>query len=406
VQAVQQLQEQTHKLSGELIDVQQQQHKRLSAIKKDIDDRMQARRVELWAADKALADLNAQLDLAQRKYNAAIDLNYAVDSKDVKEALAEIRDLSTKIEARKQTLGNDPIVTRVADALQDMINVTKERLEADRKRIEKDIKDQESAFAQSNMVEKLPDTQRAQAAALKAKQEAINGLRREYAAALDKRTTDSNTALRNLEAQVSTLNSQIDQRKRQLASDSTRKLTAEEEARRKTALAQKQAALMDAEDRAAVAREAYAKASRALTAAMSQTGDQTAARQKLEAIDQGWQQKEAEERQAQLSLEANKDQLKTLVTIGKPSESNIDVIASRDDRWLYSAGVAVALSVVFGAIAVFSVSGGDGRLRRPSEEDADGFDPDAEAGPLAIHEIGRNGRSANPRAANVPVEGV
>jgi len=324
----------------------------------------------------------------------------------VKEALAEIRDLSTKIEARKQTLGSDPIVTSVADALQDMINVTKERLEADRKRIEKDIKDQESAFAQSNMVEKLPDTQRAQAAALKAKQEAINGLRREYAAALDKRTTDSNTALRNLESQVSTLNSQIDERKRQLASDSARKLTTEEEAQRKAALAQKRGALKDAEDRAAVARESYAKASRALTAAMSQTGDQTAARQKLEAIDQGWQQKEAEERQAQLSLEANKDQLKTLVTIDKPSESNIDVIASRDDRWLYSAGVAVALSVVFGAIAVFSVSGGDGRLQHPSDEEAEGFDPDAEAGPLAIHEIGRNGRGAKPQAANVPVEGV
>src|SRR5439155_5154422 len=55
VQAVQQLQEQTHKLSGDLIEVQQQQHKRLSAIKKEIDDRVQARRTELWAADKTLS---------------------------------------------------------------------------------------------------------------------------------------------------------------------------------------------------------------------------------------------------------------------------------------------------------------------------------------------------------------
>ena len=70
-------------------------------------------------------------------------------------------------------------------------------------------KSEERAFAQSNMVEKLPDTQRAQAAALKAKQEAINDLRKQYAAALDQRTVESNASLRALEGQVSSISAKM-----------------------------------------------------------------------------------------------------------------------------------------------------------------------------------------------------
>jgi len=73
VQAVQQLQEKTHKLSGDLIEVQQQSHNRLSEMKKDLEDKVQARRVKLWAEDKQLADLRSLNDLSQRGYNAIKD---------------------------------------------------------------------------------------------------------------------------------------------------------------------------------------------------------------------------------------------------------------------------------------------------------------------------------------------
>jgi chromosome segregation ATPase len=384
VQSVQQLQEQTHKLSGDLIEVQQQQHKRLSALKKDVDDRVQARQAELWANDKSLGELRAQLDLAQRKYNAAVDLNYPTDSPELKRALADIRDLTGRIDARKMALGNDPIVTSVADGLAEMINITKERLEADRARIEKDIKDQERMFAQSNMVERLPETQRAQAAALKAKQEAINDLRKQYAAALDKRTAESNAALRDIEGQVSSVTAKIDERKRLLAADNAKNLTQQQEADRKANLAKAQAALKQADERAATARQAYAQASRALTSAAARTTERTEKQQQLEAIDQSLASTLDQAKQDERALESLNDQLKTLVTIVQPSEANIRVDEGRDDRWLYSAGAVVGLAVLFGILAVVSVAGGDGTARRGSTGEED----DAEAGPLAIHEIG------------------
>jgi hypothetical protein len=73
-----------------------------------------------------------------------------------------------------------------------------------------------------------------------------------------------------------------------------------------------------------------------------------------------------------------------MVTIVQPSEANIRVDEGRDDRWLYSAGAVVGLAVLFGILAVVSVAGGDGTARRGSTGEED----DAEAGPLAIHEIG------------------
>src|SRR5438067_13929228 len=92
LQAVQQLQEQTHKLSGDLIEVQQQQQNRLSEVKKVTEEQVQARKIELWGTDKNLADLRAHADLAQPEYHAALDPGLPPDSKDVKPAPTESRD--------------------------------------------------------------------------------------------------------------------------------------------------------------------------------------------------------------------------------------------------------------------------------------------------------------------------
>jgi hypothetical protein len=236
VQAVQQLQEKTHKLGGDLIEVQQQQHKRLSALKKDMDEQVLARRTEIWAADKGLADLRAQLDLANRKYNAARDQGFTDDSREVKDALSEIKDLTARTETRKSELGKDPIVTKVADALQELIGITKERLDADRARIEKDIKDQEQAFAESGMIERLPAQQQAQAKALEEKQKAISDLRKQYADALDRRTAEANAALRELDTEVTAIRGRIDERKRVLAQEGAKNLTQQQEAERRALL--------------------------------------------------------------------------------------------------------------------------------------------------------------------------
>jgi hypothetical protein len=390
VQAVQQLQEQTHKLSGDLIEVQQQQQNRLSELKKVTEEQVQARRIELWATDKNLADLRAQLDLAQRQYNAAIDSGLPGDSKDVKTALTEIKDVTARIDARKAAVGDDPIINNVTNSLAEMIKITKERVEADRQRIEKDIKEQERAFAQSDIAQKLPETQKAQAAALKAKQEAINALRRQYAAALEKRSAESNSSLRDLDAQVSTLTARIDERKHVLADQTSKTLTQQQDAQRKAVLEQKQLALKKAEEQAAAAQKVYLDTTKALSSAMSRKTDVAASQQELEAINQSLLGKDEEQNVDKLALDDKQNQLKTLVTLAQPTAADVRVEPGRDDRLLYSLGSVMGIALVFGVFAVFSVMGAEARpATRRLAYNGQEYDPAyAEAGPLAIQQIG------------------
>jgi pSer/pThr/pTyr-binding forkhead associated (FHA) protein len=398
VQAVQQLQEKTHKLSGDLIEVQQQLHNRLSNLKKDMDDQVQARRIEIWAADKGLIDLRAQLDLAEREYHAAIAEGMKPDSTEVKAVSADIGNLTGRIDARKMTLGNDPIVTRFGEGLQEIIKITKERLESDRQRIEKDIKDQELAFAQSNTVEKLPDTQKAQAAALKAKQEAVNDLRKQYAQALDRRTTEANASLRELEGKVSDLTGKIDERKRVLAANVTKNLTQQEEAHRRVVLEQKQLALKKADEEHASTQKFFVDRTKALNAAMATRAESEAARRDFEALNQSLASASNEENVDKLALDQKQGELKKLVTVVKPIESDVKVAEGRDDRMLYTLYSVAGLAVVFvGILAMISVKSHNHRHTfEPLEVEEL---PEAETGPLAIQEIGRRSNRRDAKSA-------
>lgn len=398
VQAVQQLQEQTHKLSGRLIEVQQQHHNRLSDIKKSLDEQVQAQRARIWAADKELANLRAQYDLAQRKYNAAHDQGLAEDSREVVDARREIQDLTARMDGRKMAIGSDPIVTKIGDQIQELIRLTKERMEADQAGTEKDIKDQERAFAQRGNVEKLPQTQQAQAKVIKEKQEAINELRRQYAAALDKRTAESNAALQEAERQVSQLTAKVEERKRILVAEGSKNLTQQQEAQRRAALEQRQAALRQAEDQKAAALKVSIDRDKALRQALAARGDGGKARQELESIETTLAQKAGADDQNKLTLEDRRDQLKKLVTAAKPGPENVREFQKQDERWLYALGAVVGCAVLFGVLMALSVAGesrGGGGGGGEGEE----FPTAAEAGPLAIRQIGGGNGQGRPEPA-------
>jgi hypothetical protein len=378
VQAVQQLQEKTHKLSGDLIQVQQQNHEKLSSWKKGLDEQVQARKNEIWAADTGLADLRAQLDLAYRKYRAFLDQGYAEDSREARAAQDEVSALNQQIDARKKSLGDDPIITKFTGELDELIAATKARLEADRARIEKDIKEQEQAFARSNVVETLPNTQRKQAEALKAKQEAINELRRQYAAALEKRSAESNTALRELEVKTNEITAKIDERKRVIAAESSKTLTQQQEAARRGAIEQKQAVLKAAQVQQANAWALYTQRDKALREAQARKDDRATASRELEAIDQALTGGREQAEQNRLSLESRQEQVKNLITVVKPTEAQVTQLAGDNNRWLYAFGSVAGLAVLFGLGLVVSVHGHDRHAHAEY----------VEAGPMAIPAIG------------------
>jgi hypothetical protein len=289
------------------------------------------------------------------------------------------------------TLGNDPMLAGVADDLQEMIKINQERLVAAQQRIEKDIKDQEQAFAQRNVVEQLPDTQRTQAAALKASQEHVNELRKQYALALDKRTAESNAALRELESKVADLNGKMEERKRVLASKPSKDLSPQQETQLKVALEQKQLAEKKANDEAADTLKLLVNRNRALQLATDQRNESAGARVDLETLSQGLADADKREKQDKLTLDQRNSELKNLVTIEKPAESDVQIAGIVDERWRYIAYSETGLAIVFmGILAMVSLSG----QKHPAYEPLDEEElPEAETGPLAIQEIGRRQRS-------------
>ncbi|HYE17094.1 MAG TPA: FHA domain-containing protein [Tepidisphaeraceae bacterium] len=346
VTSVQQLQERTHKLAGDLIGVQQATHQRLSTMKKELDEAVAAQRNEAWAKDDGLNSLQMLLKFAERKLTAVTNPQSDVppDPQQVKDAQAGVDDLKLKIEARKSEVGVDPVKVKFAGQLEEMIKVTKERLEADRKRIEAEIKEQEAAFARSGVAEKLPEAQRAQAAALKAKQDQINEMRKEYAAALERKTAEANLAVREIEGRIAKLSASADERRRVLAAQGAQTMSQAQAA----ALAKKRQALAAAEEQAAAARKTYLERNRGLTTAVAQREAVARLRDELESYNNGDRAKREEKaKQDALTLAAKEDERRRIVTPVEPRKGDAREVERRDDRLVYALGASAGVAVLF-----------------------------------------------------------
>jgi len=389
VAAVQQLQERTHKLGGDLIARQQSTQQRLERFAKALNDSIAAERIKAWAADAELNAAQIQLDFAQRKLNAVNDpqSNLPPDSPDVKAAQNGVTDLNKKIETRKAWIEKTMALNQAALQLAELIKENKEQLDSDRKRIESDIKEQEQAFARSALVEKLPEAQRAAATALKAKQDQITALRTEYAAALARRTAESNLAVREIEGRIAKLSAQADERKRLLAAQGAQTMNQEQ----LVALQKKQAALKAAEEQAAAARKVYLDRNKAVTAAVGSREAVETKRTEMEGYDPDSKTRHEELKQIELNLAASEEEKRRIVTAVEPRKGDVREIEKRDDRLLYSFGASAGVAVIFCVVVLLA---GTGRpavqlepLHRTEEDERAEMGP-AEAGPLAIDEIG------------------
>ncbi|MEZ0267622.1 MAG: hypothetical protein ACAI43_23060, partial [Phycisphaerae bacterium] len=358
VTAVQQLQERTHKLAGDLIAAHQTTHQQLSGMKKDLDEGVATQRNEAWAKDEGLAQLRTLQEFAKRTLNVALaeQSGIAADSPDIKRARAALEDVNVKIEARKAEVRVDPVVVKFAGQLEEMMKVTKERLEADRKRIEAEIKEQEAAFARSGVAEKLPESQRAQAAALKAKQDQINALRKEYAAALEQKTADANLAVREIEGRVAKLRAAVDERNRVLAAQGAQNVNQE----KAQELAKKRQEVAATEEQAAAARKTYLERNRALTDAVAARELVAKAREDLEAYDQNFARREEKSKQDALTLSTKEEERRRMVTPVEPRKGDAREVERRDDRLVYALGASAGVAVLFCLVLLLTGALGGG----------------------------------------------
>ena len=373
------LQDRLQRISNKLLNVQQEHYASLTDYQKQMNALMESSRNEIWAKDEALSKLRSEMDFKQRSYNAVVA--EGSDAAMVKKALADIQELQAKIDNRKRELAEHPVITKYTEGLQNLIQISKTRLEAERAEREKEVKEAEQAFAKEETAHKLSAAQRAQAERLKKQQQAINELRNEYAASLEKKSAESNQSLKDLEGRLADLRSKIDERQRYLAAEGSKQLTKEQEAARQAALAQKQSALKAADEQARQAWDFFYHVQTQLKVEEARQAEAEKLRPELEAIATDAVSAPESRRNLVNRLEVRRDELKMLVTLVEPSKSDqARVVQDKDDRWLYVAGSWLGIALVFGiaAVVVSASGGGERRAGQYHPLDAEPIDREQE----------------------------
>jgi chromosome segregation ATPase len=318
------------------------------------------------------------MDFKQRSYNAVVA--EGSDANMVRKALADIQDLQAKIDNRKRELSENPVITKYTEGLQNLIQISKGRLEAERAEREQEAKDAELAFAKEETGHKLSEAQKTQAERLKKQQHAINELRKQYAASLEKKSAESNESLKSLEGQMADLRSKLDERQRYLATEGSKKLTKEQEAARQAALSQKHAAVKAADEQARMSWELFYNAQTQLKVEEARRAEAEKLRPEFEDVEKQFRSEPAVRRTYVDRLDAKKEELKKLVTVVRPTGGDLArVVQEKDDSWLYVAGSWLGIVLVFGiAAVVVSASGGERRAGQYHPLDAEPIDREEE----------------------------
>jgi pSer/pThr/pTyr-binding forkhead associated (FHA) protein len=153
----------------------------LSDLRTRLNDKMQQRQAQLWASDKQLTDLNNQLEIAKRQYNAALAGGLTKESQDYK---AEIDLTQSEIQAREELLPQDPAYADVVAQLQQFIENQRQKLQDERAVAEKALASVQDQLQQSQPSDQtISPQQKALAADLQKGLADVSDARRQYAEA-------------------------------------------------------------------------------------------------------------------------------------------------------------------------------------------------------------------------------
>jgi pSer/pThr/pTyr-binding forkhead associated (FHA) protein len=243
--AAQQAQDTIHQLNADLVERQQTEQQRLADLRRELADKQETRLKAAWAADTQLQQMEQDLSVAEHRYNAAVGSGLDADAATLK---TEVESLKNQIDARRDLIGTGDIYADEVKSLQQFIDDSLKGMEADRARADMRMGDMLKALAAAApQMEKLPADQQALEESLNKKLDEINSARQLQAQALAAANPEADAAVKKLEASITELQAKMDARRKQLADDNHKQLTAEQAQERAAALAKAKADLTAAE---------------------------------------------------------------------------------------------------------------------------------------------------------------
>lgn len=217
------IQDNAQDLTEQLIKSQTELNTGIANLKQKLEERMEARRKELWANDSELGNLNQLLAYYERSVNAAKADASLLPPEQVQQQQQALDDVRKKIDARREQLAQDGIFVQAAKDLQELIDANTKRLATDRQlvaqkltKMQKDLSDAAPAVAS------LPAEQKAMAEAMEKRLAELNAARLAYSKAIDTASTDQSPPRQQLEQKLATMRAQLEGRRQELTAQQQR----------------------------------------------------------------------------------------------------------------------------------------------------------------------------------------
>ena len=206
-------QSKAHQLILTLIVDGEDLEKQLEDTRRDVEEMIQARQQQKWAADPQLLQLQLNLDGAQHRYNAAVGEGVR-DPKLLDALQKEIDQWTEQIKSRQSQLGLDSREVKVADGLNKVIESLRRKLQKEKQQIDEVLDPLDQQLA--NLEAALPDAQQHLAQDLRQRLKTLNDARRQYADAVGEGQASPSARVTELQKQMDDLKGRFDRRQRDL----------------------------------------------------------------------------------------------------------------------------------------------------------------------------------------------
>jgi hypothetical protein len=386
--------EQTRELTDQLIRRQQEQYSQLSEVKQKLNEKMLARRAEVWKKDPELLKLMDEKEIKTRQYNAATAQNMTKEAGDLK---AELDYLTAAIRARQTIVADDGFYADAIDQLQKIIDSTQRGLEDDRKHTMQVLDEMQSAFAKNQpALANLTPEQKQIAAEMDKRLADVSAARKQYTEAADAANKQADDEIRGLQLSAADLASRVAARKKQLAdagaAEPVAPLAPSPEQQAKL-LEQKSAELAAAEKGRVDAEAAFFAANKKLVEIRNRIEQSRAAGEKKDSLMRQNDIDRKLNEQLTNQLDLKKKEAEVAVYPTPPTPADIKLDPKPDLRPMYALGGCAG--VMFLCVALFLISGiGAGGERAAITPPPPGYGRDDEDGNGEVQPAPRGKRAA------------
>jgi pSer/pThr/pTyr-binding forkhead associated (FHA) protein len=214
----------SHELITTLVVDGEDLEQQLQDTRRDVEEMIQSRQQQKWAADPQLQQLQQQLDSAQHRYNAAVGEGIK-DPAVLQPLQAEIDDCTTNVKAREAQLGVDPGDVKVADGLNKVIDSLRRKLQNEKDQIDQVLDPLDKQLANLGpQVASLPDAQQNLAKQIQERLTALNDARTNYAQIVAQGQAAPTTRVTELQKQIDDAQDRLERREKDLAGNNDKAL--------------------------------------------------------------------------------------------------------------------------------------------------------------------------------------